>query len=212
MPVTVSLTEGHGPTTGDLQDLWLYLQPLVGQPFLCLRESYGEEVTLHLGSYIPQASAKMKKRRGTYVLAFRGSAWLMVTGRGWLTLSDQQSWGLMNTNAPLVEKNLATVPAVQPQAFVVRVSPYVDPVSQRIGLLLGFSDGSSIQLRPMAAEPEEDAKATEQLPEIADWELLTLFGQYVRVGPGLVWQVKRSGAEADGKDATTEAHPAPKAG
>src|SRR5438105_13093047 len=75
---------------GDLTGLGMYLQQLVGEPFLFFRQSYGGEVTIHFGIPRERRSAKLKnKARGSYVLAVRGSLWMMIAlEKKTLVLSD----------------------------------------------------------------------------------------------------------------------------
>src|SRR5438034_2444394 len=78
---TVDLRKEQHSTTDDVQGLWALVQQLVGQPFLLLRPTYADELTLHFGAPRESLSPKLgNKVRGTYVLALRGSFWLLFSG------------------------------------------------------------------------------------------------------------------------------------
>lgn len=85
-----NLRDIQEPVEGDLGALKLYLQQIVGQPFLFFRESYGDELTIHLGHPKERQSPRLKNRvRGSYVVTVRGSLWTMVAAeKGMLILSD----------------------------------------------------------------------------------------------------------------------------
>src|SRR5438105_14398064 len=87
----LNLRDIQEPVEGDLGILKLYLQQIVGQPFLFFRESYGEELTIHLGHPEERQSPRLKNRvRGSYVVTVRGSLWTMVAAeKGMLIISEQ---------------------------------------------------------------------------------------------------------------------------
>jgi hypothetical protein len=173
----------------DLTGLGMYLQQLVGEPFLFFRESYGGELTIHFGIPKERKSPKLKNRvRGSYVLSVRGSLWMMVAAeKGTLVLSDppkQVSAAELKKLSPL---DIEASPVVSPGSPLVWALPYADDLSGGIGLALGFSDQTRFIIRP---EPPYSAEATsdnEDLPEIADWEMYTPIGRCLTVGPGQKW-------------------------
>src|SRR5436305_1312348 len=56
--------------------LQMVLQQLIGQPFLQLRFSYGDELNLHFGQPREYSSPKMKHLiKGSYILGTRASNW-----------------------------------------------------------------------------------------------------------------------------------------
>src|SRR5947209_8597830 len=64
----------------DLSDLQNLLKQLVGQPFLFVRVSYGDELRLHLGDMQGYSNAKMQGRtRGSYIVGARGSSWIVYS-------------------------------------------------------------------------------------------------------------------------------------
>jgi hypothetical protein len=210
MVITVDLQADRGLTQGDLMGLWSYLQQLIGKPFLFLRFSYADELTLHLGTQLAPLSPKLKELRGSYVLTMRGSDWWLLSGqRGTLTLSGPEQLGLPKASLPTSEQEVASFASVSPGAFVVRADPFSDPSSGGFGLLVTFSDGSIMHVRPTATgalEPGDD-----DLPEIADWELFTPYGRYLRVGPGPQWAYEPSGDTTSAAD-NTEPQPGQQTG
>lgn len=180
------LREIQEPVEGHLGTLELYLQQLVGQPFLFFRESYGEELTLHLGSPQERASPRLKYRlRGSYVLTVRGSLWMMIAAeKGVLIRSDPTT----ESNGPgfkeLSFSELQETPPVKSGAHVVWAAPF--DLGGGIALHLLFSDGTGFLIRPAPQNPESCSEDG-NLPEIADWEVYTPIGRYLRVGPGRKW-------------------------
>jgi hypothetical protein len=183
---TVDLRSAHGPTLDEAPWLGAYLQQIVGQPFLFFREPYGGELTMHLGTpvIVQPPSPKLKpKTRGTYVLTFRGSAWSLVSGpKASLTMT----WPFPSPEAvagrPIELKELEKSSPVLPGAPVLWAVPGLAPAG--FGILLSFADGSRLALMP---DPTPEALEDEELPPIADWELFTPHGMYLKVGPGPKW-------------------------
>jgi hypothetical protein len=211
MVVSLDPRSTHAPTVGEMNGLWAYLQLAVGQPFRFLRSSYADEVTLHLGAEVPPVAPKRTpiplklKPRGSYVLTFRGSAWMIHSHAGMVILASplmlpappfpMPSLPTSGIWQPVTLEELERVPPITPGAFLLHAFPYQDDFTQGFGLVLGFSDRSSVNLRPT---PEETSAAGEQeLPPIADWELFTPYGRYLRVGPGQKWAYEPSGQEGE---------------
>src|SRR5437763_12844932 len=75
MTNVIDLRETREPSAGNLADLQGYLLQLEGQPFLFVRVTYGDELSLHFGTPQEFHSPKIRRRlRGSYVLTARGSA------------------------------------------------------------------------------------------------------------------------------------------
>ena len=159
----------------------MYLQQLVGEPFLFFRESYGRELTVHLGIPKERKSPKLKNR-------VRGSLWMMIAvEKTTLVLSDppqQKPAAELKKLSPIdIEKS----PLVRPGSQLVWVLPHTDDLSGGIGLALGFSDQTRFIIRPEPPCSEEATCDDADLAEIADWEMYTPIGRYLRVGPGQKW-------------------------
>jgi hypothetical protein len=196
MVVSLDPRGTHALTVGDIAGLWAYLQQVVGQPFRFLRASYADELTLHLGAELPPASAKLKKPRGSYVLTFRGSAWVLRSGAGPILFADPFSFSKSADWQPITLEQLEQTPPITPGAVVVWAVAFQDNITPGFGFLMGFSDGGFVQLRPTPAESEgKGTEEGEDLPPVADWELFTPYGRYLRVGPGLKWAYEPSGRE-----------------
>lgn len=173
---------------GDLGALKLYLQQIVGQPFLFFRESYGDELTIHLGHPKERKSPRLKNRvRGSYVVTVRGSLWTMVAAdKGILILSDPPK-ELNGAELKMLSFNLLQrTPFICRDANVVWATPF-DDLSGGIALALGFSDHGRFIIRPAPRHPDEMSSEDGELAEIADWEIYTPIGRYLRVGPGQKW-------------------------
>jgi hypothetical protein len=83
------------------------------------------------------------------------------------------------------EKN----PVIRAESRAVEAIPFpVKPING-FGLQLRFSDGSSLLILP--TPPEEDDPEDEELPELADWELLSPRG-LLSAWPGLKWSFQPS--------------------
>lgn len=200
-----NLRDIQEPVEGDLGALKLYLQQILGQPFLFFRESYGDELTIHLGHPNERKSPRLKNRvRGSYVVTVRGSLWTMVAAeKGMLILSDPPK----ELNSAALKKlsfnELQETPLISPDANVVWATPF-DDLSGGIALALGFSDHGRFIIRPAPQHPEEVGSEDGDLPEIADWEIYTPLGRYLRVGPGQKWAYLPSTSKESNR-ATTSA-------
>lgn len=200
----VDLRSTHESTTSDLAGLWVYLQQIVGEPFLFLRQTYGGELTLHLGTAREATSPKLRHRtRGSYVLTLRASNWSFVTGSQLaLSLPDPatdlgQAFGPSlaphsfhphQVDLADLEKN----PPIAPGVRIESAKPFEVDFFFGIGLFLVFEDQSRLTVRPSADySPDDQADS----PDIADWELFTPHGRYLRVGPGARWAYLPSGDE-----------------
>lgn len=173
----------------DLAGLAMYLQQLIGEPFVFFRESYAGELTIHFGRPIERKSPKLKDRlHGSYVVAVRGSVLMMVTReKGTLIFSDlPRDWASAELNNGSAV-DMETAPLVKAGSQLVWAIPYSDDLSGGIGLAFGLSDETKFIVRPALPHLEDANSDDEVLPEIADWELYTPLGRYLRVGPGNKW-------------------------
>jgi hypothetical protein len=195
MVFTVNLKGQRSSTQGDLLGLWSFLQQLVGKPFVFLRPTYGDELTLHLGARLPPLSPKVTEPRGSYVLTLRGSDWWLLCGtKGKLTLSAHEQVAQPQAAPEVTGQELAKFPSIAAGALVVQADPFSDPGGGGFGLLLTFSDGSTVLVRPSTDEAPEPGG--EALAGISDWELFTPYARYLRVGPGPQWAYEPSGEMA----------------
>lgn len=199
MVVAVDLRHPYQPSSDELAGLWACLQQLVGQPFLFFRLSYGDELTAHLGTPEESASPKLRNRVcGSYVLTFRGSIWTLSSGpeqTTWLADPFPVPEGSHTRQVDIGE--IEKTPIISRNAPVITVSPFIASDTGGIGLLLGFADQSTLVIRPSL----ETDGSPDDLPQIADWELFTPHGKYLRVGPGLNWAYLSSGSREGDSEA-----------
>ena len=174
---------GEQTKSSDQGHLQAHLQQLVGELFLHLRFSYGDELALHFGTARPYGSPRMMGRvKGSYILGMRASDWhLKGSSPSVLVIGTSEA-----PTAPLLTKaQLEAANLVRPSAVVVSASvrPVTNPAtdSTGYGLSLVLSDGSAFLVTPASpfAEPSEFA--------LADWELFTPYERLLRAGPGLEW-------------------------
>ena len=188
----IDLRHARNSAPDDLPRLQAYLAQLIGEQFRLARVSYGDELTLHFGELRPARSPKLKGRLfGTYILGFRGSPWVLKSDKGSLALSAGiELHNLPNIGGKLIRKEeLERDPLIQAGSRVVAAAVFpVEPV-HGIGLQLQFSDGCSVLILP--TESDVDAPDDANLPEIADWELLSPNG-LLSAGPGPNWSFKPS--------------------
>jgi hypothetical protein len=207
-----NLRDIQEPVEANLGILKLYLQQIVGQPFLFFRESYGDELTIHLGDLKERKSPRLKDRaRGSYVVTVRGSLWTMVAPeKGMLVLSDPPR----ELNGVQLKKlsfnELEQTPLISPDANVVWATPF-DDLSGGIALGLGFSDHAHFIIRPAPPHPDDVNTEDDELPEIADWEIYTPLGRYLRVGPGQKWAYLPSTSKESNRTTTSTKRKRPSA-
>lgn len=178
-------------TAPDVPGLQSQLSPLIGEPFCFARMSYGDELTLHFGDLRPARSPKLAgKMYGAFILGVRGSTWILKSGSEPLVLSVDASDGMNGTGTPIAKTELEANPHIQPDARIIAAIPFAVKPANGFGLRLRFSDGSELTVLPTgpaANEPED-----ENLPVLADWELLTPSG-LLNAGPGLEWSFQPNG-------------------
>ncbi|MBX9680054.1 MAG: hypothetical protein K2X38_14930 [Gemmataceae bacterium] len=172
----------------DLVLLQAYLQPLIGQPFLHFRFSYGDEVGLHFGDPHPYSFPKMKHlTKGSFILGTRASKWLFsAPSRSLVILGcDDRRFDSQSSLRTLSKIDLETTDVLQPGKVVESVSLIHGSIfglaATGIGLSLRFSNGTSLAIIP--SPPENSASEG----DIADWEFFTPYDRYLRVGPGQKW-------------------------
>ena len=186
---SLNLQDIHESVADDLTGLGMYLQQLVGEPFLFFRESYAGELTMHFGMPKQRNSPKLKNRvRGSYVLTLRGSLWMMIAvEKKTLVLSDPPKQLAAADLKRLSAIDLEKSPLIRPGSQLLWVLPHADDLSGGIGLALGISDETRFVVRPEPPQLEAEDSDDGSLPEIADWELYTPIGRYLTVGPGQKW-------------------------
>ncbi|MBA4064378.1 MAG: hypothetical protein C0501_11825 [Isosphaera sp.] len=175
-----------------------HLLRLVGEPFLFLRRSYGDELVLHFGERVfgparRTRHGEFRYEHGTYRLHLRGSAWVVKAGgvpgvyAGGLPVGDGDDPG-----RPLDPED--PTPAVTPGARVTAVIPFgVDrPAVTGIGLRVELSDGATVVVIPTRPDEPEPGPDGTPLPDPADWELRAPDGT-LAAGPGRRWHFTPAG-------------------
>ncbi len=167
-------------------DLSVYLAQLVGEPFRFARVSYGDELNLHFGDLRPASSPLLKdKLFGVYILGMRGSSWILKSESVLVAdLESSPEFGFMNRPEPLRKDELESGQFIKPESLVVAATPFVVRPVNGFGLQLRMSDGSGLLVLPTVPEPDgpEDAN----LPQLADWHLLSPHG-LLRADHGPKW-------------------------
>jgi hypothetical protein len=172
-----------------------HLLRLVGEPFLFLRRSYGDELVFHFGERVLGPIRKSKHgefryEHGTYGLHLRGSAWVVKGGRipdvfGGGRVADLKSI----LGEPMQPADVVAHAPVTPDARVTGVTPFpVGDPAAAIALRVDLSDGSALVVLPTTEEAIEPEPEGTTLYELADWELITPHGT-LQVGPGMKWHL-----------------------
>ena len=183
----------------DLAHLQSLLTQLVGQPFQFFRVFYGDELRLHLGALQSDSNPKMRSRmKGSYILGARASAWIVFSApRRVLATSGDVDIRQPDIHDPkwMDIKSIETGGFITPDSIVEFAR--VDRSGHAFSLRLGFSDDSTIFIRPTPVSYESVAEGETRSDdlaemeaaetEIADWELLTPHQRILKVGPGLRW-------------------------
>src|SRR5262249_12124170 len=139
---TVDLQSTCESTSEDVSGLWTYLQQIVGQPFLFFRQSYGDELTLHLGTLREVASPKLRRRRrGWWSWKSGGSIGSLLgdTHRE-LRVADPLSRPEMPPPGQLEPAEWERAPPIEPGTLVELARPFRSEASGGFGLLLVFAD------------------------------------------------------------------------
>jgi hypothetical protein len=170
-----------------------YLQQLVGQPFLFVRFSYGDEIVLHFGEAKPYPSPKLAHlTKGSYLVAARASSWFLTTqAPPTVIVGSEEPVSLASKQLkPLTPQRLEKSKQFTAGARILAADPIQVRNGRRPAYAFGFSavldDGSSFLIRPPFATVGR-TKVRDRSPEIADWEVFTPHGHYLRVGPGVRW-------------------------
>lgn len=164
------------------------LQQLLGQPFLLMRLSYGDEVTLHFGQPGRYRSSKLAHlTKGSYVIGARASSWFLKT--------DEPPTVLMGTARPmsiaaknfkrLTPEQVETSNALRVGARIVcteAIQLETKESTYGFGFSAALEDGASLLIVPPRA-PKKRARGN----DVADWEVFTPHDRYLTVGPGLRW-------------------------
>ena len=159
------------------RDLDAYLLQLQGEPFRFFRFSYGDELTLHFGDLRPARSPKLKGRLyGAYILGVRASQWLLKFGKPGMIASQGEGMETISKEA------IETKQWIAPNSRVVHATSFAIQSQNVFGLEIRFSDGTFLVIMPTTETESKD----DDLPEIADWELLSPSGR-LQAGPGLQW-------------------------
>jgi hypothetical protein len=171
--------------SSDPRELNALLRQLLGQPFLFFRVSYGDELTIHLGESLEYGHLRMKgHRKGSYILAARASNWYFrpnMQPRMFVGANDLNPD--VSSVAQRVEiREIEWRPLVEPGSVVAKMD--VVPIAGGFILVLILSDRSTLMIEP--SQPATADESSEEDP-IADWELFTPHGRYLRVGPGDHW-------------------------
>ncbi|HET6882360.1 MAG TPA: hypothetical protein VFI31_19500 [Pirellulales bacterium] len=168
-----------------------YLQPLVGEPFLQARFSYGDELTLHFGQpRKPQSRELVTLEEGSFIVAARGSAWYFKTANGPTIIMATNAGRppVVNGFAQLTTEVVESSQLAQRGARIIAADAGMAPTGATAAgftCALLLSDGSSLLILP---ETESALDAEQAALEVADWEIfMTPHDRYLRVGPGPKW-------------------------
>src|SRR5215212_3270857 len=115
--------------------LEVYLQQLVGQPFLHFHFSYGDELSVHLGEPRAYSTPKLQHRvKGSYVLGTRASSWYLTTATPPNVVLGFQETPSRTTGAvkPLAAKDLERLNLIAPGSKVASAQ-----VTPGFGISLG---------------------------------------------------------------------------
>jgi hypothetical protein len=165
---------------------------LVGEIYLSAGLGYADELRMHFGTPREYTLPRFGKRTaGSHVLSLRGSAWVLKPGQWDMAIMS----GLIPGNVPpafgqpLSREDWASGAFAEPGSPVHRATPFLHVPVGGIGLQLILSNGTQLTVFPTSPEP--DQPGDENLPPLADWELLTPRG-FLRVGPGTGWEYEPS--------------------
>jgi hypothetical protein len=190
--MTTTANEVTAPIAPPTSRFETHLLQLVGEPFLFVSRSYGDELVLHFGDRVIEQPRRIKNREfryehGTYSLHLRGSTGVIKSGTTAAYFgSGPEDEVLKLLGEPTRRANIVTETPIGAGSRVTGVTPFlVDrPSVKGIGLRVDLSDGSAVVVVPSPDEPVEEPPAGVTLYEIADWELHTPYGN-LQVGPGL---------------------------
>ncbi len=125
---------------------------------------------------------------GFAALGVRGSPWLLksaltsqVIANGMVPVVAGET-----TGRPLSKEELETGRFIEPSSRVLKAEPFLVMGVGGIGLQLTMTDGSALVIFPC---DQESWDKDDELPEVADWELLSPLG-CLSVGPGPNWSLE----------------------
>jgi hypothetical protein len=197
--LSVDLRDVPRSAPGDISGLQERLGQLIGEPFRFFRVSYGDEATLHFGDLHPARSQKLQgKLYGAYILGLRASSWLFKREYGTGSMLVNAGINVLGLNrlseASLPNEAFESMDLVQAGSRVTGATVFPMKPHEAFALHLQMSDGSVLVVMPTELAPDEkssDDPEDMELPEIADWELITP-GGLLEVGPGCTWSFKTS--------------------
>lgn len=185
--------------SSDHRPLRAYLQQLVGQPFLLLRFSYGDELTFHLGRPREYRSSKLAHlTKGEYIIGARTSSWFLKAGlTSTVIIGTARPIAVASKDlTPLTPEHVETTDLLRAGSRVICAEVIKVGTRARsaygFGLLLLLEEGASLWIRPSPS-----LKRRTRPPEIADWEIFTPYDRYLSVGPGLHWSYMPSRSTQD---------------
>lgn len=172
----------------DLDELDSLLRRLVGKPFLFFRGSYGDELTIHLGSPSRYDHPKLKHReKGTYLIGTMASAWVLEPGTPPLRIFASDDCKVLSGNVRARQIELS---AIETEKSIVRGSLVTEATSMMsrhgLTLSLSFLDGSQIVLIPvpMSDGPDDEGESPLVLP---NWEIFMPDHRLLRGWPDGSW-------------------------
>ncbi len=169
-----------------------FLGTLVGQRCLKVELSYGGELMLHVGEPLPYSHPKLAdEQKGGWILGSRASGWsFLLNDPPFLIESDGQGPGTVEGSAAhaldpgQVEEKVAQLIGSTIIAATLALQPLRRAPHLGVSVFIGFANRSRLVIAPNDELDEE--------PHLADWELFTPYGMYLRCGPGPVWSYLRS--------------------
>lgn len=199
--MTTTTETGSPPPAAGSSQFESHLLRLVGEPFLFLRRSYGDELVFHFGERLlgPPRKAKhgeFRYEHGSYGLHLRGSAWVIKGGRIPAVFGGGRAPDLKALlGEPVAPADVVAHAPITPASRVTGVTPFtLGAPPAAIAVRVDLSDGSALVVLPTTDEDIESAPEGTELDEVADWELRTPHGT-LRVGPGLKWHFAPRAAE-----------------
>lgn len=193
MPLAIHDLSGTVQGSNDLVGLRSLLDALLDEPVIDLQVVYPDEVTLHLGRPVERRHQRaVGEVRGSFILGTSASGWrFQTTEPPYLvarTIEDDGP-GLSTAEKREIERLGAGLRGLRVVAIEVSPVPVGPSASPGIALAIRFRDGASFAISP-SPDPEDFEG------EIPDWELMTPFGYFLEVGPGLKWSYLPDGSQA----------------
>ena len=177
----------------DLDDLQAVLKPLIGQPFLSFRISYGDELRIHLGVRRRLRHPRLEGMvSGSHIIGTRASGWSVRSASQAVILvcdaedpegGEAQTPSERSRDIRVIESSTYLAPGT-----TLRTASAV-PVKGGLGLALRFTDDCEVFVIPPPPEPS----APEDLGSlVVDWEIMTPNERLLTVGPGRSWSCRES--------------------